>query len=311
MKFICVKLRPKGPIHVGERESWREGSKVYVPSDTIFSALCHCYSLLYGDLESLLRPFLDGNPPFLISSAFPFFEDRYFFPVPKNQIPSEKSLKKIAFIELSGLEKLLRGSKLEEVARDAFTIPGKVPVYGYENVPRIGLNRMNSHPGENYFHFGQVTYFRDAGLFLLVRMIDESFSDRLRSLFFLMCHEGLGGDRSSGKGIFEKPEFSEMTIETVEAKGLYTLSTYSPRDEELIGLDAGFYDFEERKGYIYSPWNQSLRRKSVRLFMEGSVFPANVQRTGRLVDVTPKVFTRHRVYRYGFLLSLPCVMEES
>ncbi len=92
MKYLLIKLKPKGPYHIGEREGWLEGTKHHVPSDTLFSALGHCYLLLYGqkELDTLLTSFREKDPPFLISSAFPYFDQTLFFPVPKNQIPKER-----------------------------------------------------------------------------------------------------------------------------------------------------------------------------------------------------------------------------
>ena len=88
MKFKYCKLIPQSPLHLGERESWQEGSSVFIHSDTLFSGLCHCYGLLYGEGE--LKNFLDkirDEKVLQISSAFPFWEDRLYWPIPKNQIP--------------------------------------------------------------------------------------------------------------------------------------------------------------------------------------------------------------------------------
>jgi CRISPR-associated protein Csm4 len=212
MILTVVKFRPRGPFHIGERENWREGSKIYIPSDTIFSALCHCYLLLNGEVDSLLKGFIDGNPPFLISSAFPYWQQSYFFLVPKNQIPKEKELKKIQFIDLNGLQRLLCGKRLDDIKGEIKTIP-PFP-WEMEDVPRVGLSRWTNHPGENFFHFGQVTYQSDAGLFLLIDFKDSSLKRKLLATFNLLAHEGIGGDRTSGKGLFYKPEISEIKIDT-------------------------------------------------------------------------------------------------
>ena len=46
----------------------------------------------------------------------------------------------------------------------------------------------------------------------------------------------------------------------------------------------------------------------VRMFSEGSVFLASLE--GKLVDVTPQNFHRHRIYRSGISLSLPIKVQE-
>jgi CRISPR-associated protein Csm4 len=312
MKFIVVKLKPKGSFHIGEREGWREGSKVYIPSDTLFSALCHSYLLLYGEVESLLKNFLDGKPPFLLSSAFPYWKDRFFFPVPKNQVPKGKDAKKIKFVELIGLQRLLAGESIEVILEEsecvAMTDEGPWEI---EDVPRISLSRWTNHPGENFFHFGRVTYKEDAGLFFLIRFKDNGFKKRLESTINLLIHEGIGGDKTVGMGLFEKPEYSEIEIIPPEqTDAVYSISLYYPKDVEIKDLNKGFYELEDRRGYIYLPFGQSLRRRSIKMFTEGSVFPNTLERQGMLVDVTPESFKHHKVYRYGMILSLPCRGEE-
>ncbi|MGB9628153.1 MAG: type III-A CRISPR-associated RAMP protein Csm4, partial [Thermodesulfobacteriota bacterium] len=202
----------------------------------------------------------------------------------------------------------LFGEKLGDIKREIKTIP-PFP-WKMENVPRVGLSRWTSHPGENFFHFGQVTYQSDAGLFLLVDFKDISFKKKLLATFNLLAHEGIGGDRTSGKGLFCKPEILEIKINIPEYfDGVYSISIYYPLKTEIPGIERGFYELEDRKGYIYSPSGQSLRRRSIRIFAEGSVFPTEKKRIGSIVDVTPEAFDSHKVYRYGYIFSIPCRLE--
>jgi len=358
MKFLAVKIKPKSSFHLGEREEWREGTKTYIPADTLFSALVHCYELLYGDPENFIKQFRE-DPPFLLSSAFPFWMDDFYFPLPRNKFllpdelkslkdilkkkhygkvqkssPSEsfdlKAIKKIQYVNQPGLCYLLKGESLFGFIlkcledRSFKTLPPlshfntneqteverrKFP-WRQENVPRIALSRLTSHPGENFFHFGEVYYEKQAGLFVLIKINRPEWENKIKALFYLLSHEGVGGDRTCGKGILQKPEFLQIELtEKEDGDGIYCLSPYYPADEEQEGLAEGYYELEERKGYIFSPWGRSLRRRSLRLFAEGSVFPRNRVRRGTLVDVTPDAFKAHPVYRYGLLLSLPCQLE--
>lgn len=361
MKCLVVKLKPKSSFHLGEREEWREGSKFYFPADTLFSALCHCHQLLYGELESLLEAFLMGEPPFLLSSAFPMWHGDYFFPLPKSKFlqPEEtgqlneflkqidsrdengkeikishKEAKKIQFVNFAALKELLSGLSLFEFLKRAAenpffkTIPviflsakpkeqknrindpwGKKP-WLLENVPRIALSRLANHPGENFFHFGRVYYDSEAGLFCLIKINQPQWEPKLKALFYLLADEGIGGDRTCGLGLLKKPEFDEIDLPEVEkGQWLYCLSPYFPNDNEFSGLAEGFYELEERRGYIFSSITRSLRRRSLRIFTEGSVFPRDIDRKGKLVDVTPEIFKAHKVYRYGLLFALPCELE--
>lgn len=317
MKFLTCHLKPKGPFHLGERENWREGSSEFIHSDTLFSAFCHSYLLLYGraNLEELLDQFVSGNPPFLLSSAFPYWQGQYYFPVPKNQIPKTKEAKKIQFVEKKGFEELIKGAKLEEILPDIKSIPANAEPYFpwvKENVPRVSLSRYSNHPIEDggYFHFGLVFYQADTELFFLIKYNDTSIKKEFEAAIRLLADEGIGGDRSSGKGIFHPPVFSEIEISIPQnADGTISLSLYYPGNGELNEISEGFYELLERKGYIYSPYGMSLRRKSIRMFTEGSVFSAKSPKIGKLVNVTPEIFTHHNIYRYGFIFGLPCKLE--
>jgi len=50
-----------------------------------------------------------------------------------------------------------------------------------------------------------------------------------------------------------------------------------------------------------------LRRKSIRMFAEGSVFL--IQPEGELADVTDPRFTNHLIYRSGISVSLPIIHQ--
>ncbi|MEO0102880.1 MAG: type III-A CRISPR-associated RAMP protein Csm4 [candidate division WOR-3 bacterium] len=310
MRFHICYLKPKGPIHLGEKEGNLEGSLTFIHSDTLFSAFCSAFHLLYGkdELEKLLKNFEDKKPDFLISSAFPYWGNRLFFPILLHQTFVKKGVKKVQFIEKDGFEELLIGER----EGDWQTIPtDKEPYYPWEleNIPRVALGRLDNHPGENFFHFGQTTYRDDAGLFFIIRYQNENFQTKFEAAMRLLADEGIGGDRSSGKGLMEKPIFQEIELNVPEeGDGIITLSLYYPNEDEVSNLANGFYNLIERKGYIYSPYGSSLRRRSVRMFSEGSVFPKEPEKIGKLVSVTPNIFPHHQVYRYGYLFALPCKM---
>lgn len=305
-----VKLKPKSSLHLGIKEGWMEGTETFIHSDTLFSAFCHSYLLLYGEkkLKNLLDRFLKDSPPFFISSSFPFWNNEFYFPLPKNQIPEEKRLKKVQFVVKEDFERLLEGERLNEGMKVIPTLDGKTPLE-IQNLPHVSLSRLSNQPGEEFFHSGEVWFKGDAGLFFLINFMDKNFEDEFKATINLIADEGIGGDRSSGKGLFERPEFREIEIKLPEeADGFLTLSLYFPQKEEVSNLSNGFYDLIERKGYIFSPYSQSLRRKSVRMFVEGSVFPKS-EIKGGVVDVTPEIFEPHKVYRYGLPFTIPCRLK--
>ena len=323
LNLKLITIRPRSGMHLGEREGWLEGTGILPLSDTLFSAFCNGYRLLYGDeeLTGLLQAFLDGATPFRMSSAFPEWKGLYFFPVPLNQIVAEKDIKKVRWVEKDGWERLLRGETIDEVIKTSSVqyipksgtteevkgVNSPTEPWMVSEAPRVGLDRTNNHPGERYFHFGQVHFCKNASFFFLVDVASGDVWKRVEAVWRLLADEGIGGDRSVGKGLYFSPSFDKLSLNVPDhAENQALLSLFYPNPSETGIVGDGYYEFMERKGYLYSPAAQGLRRNAVRLFKTGSVFPSERPLAGRLIDVTPEIFSRHRVYRYGIALSVPC-----
>ncbi|WP_119071502.1 type III-A CRISPR-associated RAMP protein Csm4 [Aggregatilinea lenta] len=88
MQLDIYHLQARSAFHFGQRGVGIEESADCGPSDTLFSAMCHALRLAtsVNDLEAMLDRFAAGEPPFLLSGAFPYvsLSDRYlrFYPVP-------------------------------------------------------------------------------------------------------------------------------------------------------------------------------------------------------------------------------------
>lgn len=66
----------------------------------------------------------------------------------------------------------------------------------------------------------------------------------------------------------------------------------------------GWYKLVSRRGWIYTPRLKSLRKKGVRMLIEGSTFPQKVE--GQLADVTPESVPgvpKIKQYGLGYYLS--------
>lgn len=188
-------------------------------------------------------------------------------------------------------------------------------------VPKVSIDRTTR--ATNFYHTGFVQFRWEknnkSGLYFLLFMpeADPDLETRLKAVLAFLGEEGLGGERSSGAGRFEIAYWGGLPDEwkaVVEAPGnLHSLvSTFweSPLDNAL--LNNASYELQERGGWITSPFSgRQKRRKSVQMFMEGSVFPGVPQ--GKLADVTPDRFDDpqrggHKVYRSGIALSLPIMV---
>lgn len=108
--------RYTGPAQTGQLGL--EKTEVYIPADTLFSALCQTWATFYG--SSALEIFLNRytadvtDLPFRLTSAFPFAGKVRFFPKPLvnlkiDDVSKYKKIKKIQFVSHSVFQAILNG----------------------------------------------------------------------------------------------------------------------------------------------------------------------------------------------------------
>jgi len=325
MKDITVyKLRFKTPFHIDAQGIGHETTDEVIHSDTIFSALMILWHNFYNDdIEEICE-----NPPFVISSAFPFKSQIYFFPKPMVKIGKEgeddlkkgKRLKKVKYISKNILEKLLLGKDLEfnesntlqsgkfwvekdELAQDGI-------VFKEKEIPRVMIDRVSN--SSDIFHFSEIIFEEDSGLFFLAKFLKEAMQKKFEVVLRLLGDEGLGGDKRLGKGLFAVEKRNNFQILIPEyADRILNLSLYHPTEEEIKAglLSNASYALITRKGWIHSQGAMSLRRQSVRMFKEGSVFNRlNKEVYGDCPIVLEKNTENglsHNIYRYGIGFCLP------
>jgi CRISPR-associated protein Csm4 len=114
-------------FHFGEQGLGQEETRAFWSSDSLFAALVARLALLQGAqaVEDWMKPFLNGSPPFLLTSLFPFAGEVRFFPIPlAAQLPDgrslpegvqPKALKKAQFVSESLYRQLLTGKSLAEI----------------------------------------------------------------------------------------------------------------------------------------------------------------------------------------------------
>ena len=326
MGFIVCKMEPRGPLHLGIKETILEETSDHIHSDTLFSAICNAHRLLYGneELEKLLQQFKGKTPPFLISSAFPYINETLLLPVPKSvdfgeYSEDKKRFKKVRFVSKDIFDQIVRGETVKESVKEGNLLQsGQIlltsgeksriedtRIWSEEEIPRVVIDRKTS--ASNIYHFGQVMYSERCGMYFLIDSRDGEYVERLKAAMRLLGDEGMGGDRTYGKGLFKikKPEFDTVSMDLTPRGHFTTLSLYHPTKEEIPILKNGRYELVGRGGWIYSLEGRNMRRRFIRMFAEGSVFPAPADLYGDLVSVKPKEFTDHEIYRYGYAFAIP------
>jgi CRISPR-associated protein Csm4 len=278
-------------IYIEPRSSFRPLS-----SDTLYGAVVSTLQTLSQDFEELLPS--TEKPPFLISSAFPFVlgsEISHFFPRPLDQIQENshienalhKKMKTVHYIHETIFEKWINGEINEEIlsnnfddyrADGGFLYPKSLNLdFSIKSLDtaRNSLNRLTYFSD---FFFTSGYYYRNAGLFFMVRFLDPKFESKYRGLLLgslkFLRDRGFGGDVSVGKGHFEIFAIKDQEIinEPADGNRFISLSKYLPTDDEIEAFQEKrnlWYDFCTKRGRD----SGGRTRKKVRFFLEGSTFP--------------------------------------
>jgi CRISPR-associated protein Csm4 len=344
-KWQLIKLDFKdNPVHFGEVGIGLEVTSEYLHSDTFFSAWVSAYAQLYSDqqINHLFDQFLTSSPPFQISSTFVYGQDQnneciYYLPsllqhprnYPADDLKFAKDFRKLKFLPLTVWRRWYQGSGFDLTdAQELETKPeqraGQLTTAGTFNysqnfkkqvLPKVAVDRI--HQGTNFYHTG-FTYFQpDSGLYFLFHMptADQELLEQLQASLSLLADDGIGGERSSGAGRFEAtwhdlpPEWDTLVHQLIEQPSYALISLFWDQPEtcmELVTDQDARYQLKERGGWISARSGRQLRRKSVRMFTEGSVFTQQPQ--GQLAIVTPhklQDIKHHPIYRSGISLSLP------
>ena len=321
MQFVCYRLRFPHGVHVAAEGFGEESVSQIIASDTLFSAVCMAAAKLYG--QEGVEPLLKAGAVQL-SSAFPFMGEEYFFPrplsffpeVPETQYELFKRAKKVQYLSQRVFERVLQGDTLEikkDQIRGPFWFAEKPPeqaIMVTQVRPRVALDRVTQ--ASQIYHFAEVYFDREAGLFFLAKFRDNEVQQRFETALHLLADEGIGADRTVGKGLFR---WEKRTL-TLRVPGtpdhVVLLSLYNPKAEEARQLNPvqSYYAFITRRGWVTMPGAMTLRRRAVRFFAEGSVlaFTEAMLPEGRLVEtLSPRDVPDlpHPIWRNGQAIALP------
>lgn len=199
-------------------------------------------------------------------------------------------------------------------------------------LPKVAIDRTTR--ATNFYHTGYVQYNWEAngnsikslsGLYFLVCFEDTKpeLINKLEAALDLLGEQGIGGERSSGAGLFQaewldlasaSSTWNEIVDFQDDLSYQYLISLLWDNDESilrhLVEDQNSSYEIQERGGWFS---NRNVRRQMVRMFTEGSVFSIKPEKLGgKLANITPSelidqdgTYKIHPVYRSGISLSLP------
>ena len=319
MPATKIRLRFTAPLHIAacgvgfERVGW------VIHSDTLYSAIFSVWNQIDPD-EAQQHLQEKSPPPFLLSSAFPYQDEAEFYPKPLALPPNfasrhRKAFSKVQFIEAALFQQIIAGESppfAPECTRQGgrfWMSPASSGLKSNDSIvyetetPRVVVDRVTNQ-GMLYF-VSELRFAENAGLFFWTQ-IDDKIRDRFMQVLRMLGDEGLGLDRTSGKGLFEVVKDPPKTVlpGAPNASRFLTLSLYNPTRTEINTplLQNSGYELVQRGGYVFG---HSYRRQSLTMFAEGSTFSGapNAQ-YGDKRKVLDKNFSgstlTHDVYRFGY-----------
>ncbi len=327
--YTVYRLTFKTQLHLGRATGpAQEGSLglqktvTHIPADTLFSAICQMWTTFYDtqSLTDFLSPYTVGGKslPFMLTSAFPFAHDVYFYPKPLTFQNSSKKSKRVQFISNNIFRDIISGNTPEfkdnqvingekvwispEEKNKLTEIMDDTPVvWKTDTRPRVTIGSQNA--GSEIWHVQTVQFNTNCGLWFAVDFNnDDKMKSTFETLLQVLGDTGIGGERNAGYGLFDINIENDYVLPNVENENRFvTLSRICPKSkEQLEQLQTGSVAYNLNK--VSAPDKMSskqISRKQVYMFAEGSVLNTSEKLIGQLVDLRLNNDSQP-VYRYGY-----------
>jgi CRISPR type III-A-associated RAMP protein Csm4 len=317
MQALLVQLAPLGPWRNGTATGARDRVDPRMPSDTLYSALCHAMAALGWIDEWLDATAKAKTSAVKLSSLFPWFGDNLCVPPPRHLWARAGSVKLRAsaarFVPVKLLASLAASSNIAAenweidaasqclIPRGSGAAPFRVALRSRAAVDRVAQSStevhrtacLEFHEGENRGYWCLAAFEADSAA--------QTWRPRLEAAFGWLADSGLGGERTSGWGQSKLVAARGGTVEDLLFGGAgisgdggawWMLSLYSPADSDSVDWTGGDYAATDR-GALGPP-----------MIAEGSVLVAARRPEGKITATQP-AGGGHPVYRSGLALALP------
>lgn len=329
MKVEVYKLFKEDPIllHIGLRRMDR--TSTFINSDTLFSALANSFVKLFGEDK-----FNIFETNLLISSIFIGLrlEGKDILLLPMPEIPIKiikedeqyKKYKKIQWVSKEALFKLLESfdkenlriimedtSSLRFLNSKTLLLKDEFEQIGEEITfidtilePKVSVDRENNKSINLYFQENLLLSeiktskgIKIKPLLYFIKYINHEIENLFIPTINLFLEEGLGGERTTGKGFFDYYEKEELTLPD-QGDFEITLSATIPKREETDNLI--YYQLIKRDGFIYYNYPTGIRKKTHYKIKEGALVKSPY--IGENINVSP--IENMKVISYGKNLGL-------
>lgn len=260
-------------FHFGRHGLGQEETGIHMPSDSLFAALVVTLarSSTPDAVDAFCQRFLQ-QPPFVLSSCFPFAGGVRFFPVPQLIMQQNstldtdrKKLKKIRYVSEALFRIIIQKGNLDlafendkpcntQVCRlqngevlisraETAALPAEfqaglkqgknVNLWREDQRPRVSIDRETNQ--SNIYIVKMVHYAVECGLWFGIRWLDDD--SHLRAEFSNLVQQlaaaGLGAERSSGVGVCSAAEWESVDLPDGRNQPWVSLSRYLPVKEEV------------------------------------------------------------------------------
>lgn len=327
MPYKVLKLSFSSPLHLSDVRANDYGkSQRMLHSDTLTAAIMQTWAML-GKAEWIRK-----DSGFVTSSLFPFTKAAdssvYFLPKPfcGLNIPEDKTdpsivkkAKKVQYFDTKYFQSVLKQTPIESIVEDSFQggylSDSAINKDFLTSDTRIRIRKPRNDANDaEPFYMEQLRFKAGSGMWGIFFFDNEIVQKRVEIAIDYLQDAGLGTDRGVGNGQFTYEWMNNLPLDmkTPTKYGL-NLSLFCPTDQtqlvEMLDSKAR-YELIKRGGWLSEP-HGSLRKRSVYMFKEGSVFkmPQLTNILGEVVDLQPEILkNQHPVYRSGRALFIPIAL---
>ncbi|MBL7112180.1 MAG: type III-A CRISPR-associated RAMP protein Csm4 [Bacteroidales bacterium] len=327
------------PLHISDARLDYGSSGRMIHSDTIYAAVIAALART-GNLPEKVEQ--SGDLGCTISSLFPFtvVEGQLicFFPRPfisvnqdDENIGLAKKMKKVKWLDQPYFEAVINRQEKSIGDEEKNMISGEFlseydlkdhTIMFTQTVPRAKIPRSKAEDeGETtIFYMERILFSEGSGLYLIV----DGDTSLLEKGLHILQYEGIGTDRSIGQGTFTLLPGENIDLKIPETDQYVTtlglLCTEEKDVNKLIEAENGSsakrarWDLIHRGGWLTTEGYNGIRKKSVYMFTEGSVFytgKPGIQISGMVNcnikpdDTEGLQLPDHPVWRCGRTIAIP------
>ena len=185
--------------------------------------------------------------------------------------------------------------------KDFFPTNSQITIHKYDTAQvAIDILQNGSLPfWEDYLIFSEK---EKEAVYFLAEVPEKLLSD-WQIVVRLLAHEGIGGNRTTGHGIFKEAHFYTAGIKNGHSELFINLSLVIPQREERQFLKS--YTLAKRGGgFVYQMGGREIIKPFIFTLAEGSVFSPKIK--GQIIDLKPFLKELpNPVFFNGLCLSVP------